>query len=84
MDDQLLIQTLADIRTDIREMERRLSARIDANQPQCQSHADRLGRLEQTVTAMDSQRKTILGMVAFSAGLLGGAATYLMKFILGR
>lgn len=84
MEDSLLVQTLTDIRSDLREMERRLGLRIDSIQPQCQKHAERIGALEQSITAMDSQRKTILGMIAFAASLVGALSAYVGKFLLGR
>ena len=84
MEHDLLLQSIADIRSDIRVMEERLGKRIDAIQPQCQAHADRLGMLERSVTAMDSQRKTILGMVAFAASMIGAVIASLSRYILGQ
>jgi hypothetical protein len=83
MDDQLLIQTLADIRNDLREMERRLGLRMDNISPRLGEHERRIGSLETTVTAMDSQRKTILGIVAFAASTVGGLVVLVVKHLFG-
>ena len=86
---RILIDQISEVRADVREdlvqMERRLTERLDAIRPKCQSHESRIIALETKVTSMDTQRRTILGMVAIVGGFVSSVVTYIITaFIRGR
>ncbi len=81
--DEFILQALNNLRDDVRRMEERLGRRIDEIRPQCQFHAERIGRLENWKARQTGTMAGIAAVVSMGLTFLGYALSAAANFLKG-